>query len=294
VHALGINYAQASGNRQALFDKTLAKRLQPAFAARSALWATGLAQCGLTGPPQALEGDAGLFRVYLDAEPPPPDEITAATGIHAIERVSVKRFPSCGAAHAVTQAALDLASEHDLQAADIDEVAVYLGGGPNSLVGMPFRLGRNPQVNAQFSAAYGAALGLLRRRAGLAEFRDAQVRSDTAVAELAARTRLLTHMDRPPAAERIDDDWPAHVDVPHVVTVRTRDGRILQRDCTLRHVLEPGNTNWDRVVAKFRQCAAFAGVDAAGTDALIASVAGLDELENIAGFAAVTVLPPAG
>ena len=31
VHALGINYAQAAGNRQALFDKTLTKRLQPAF-----------------------------------------------------------------------------------------------------------------------------------------------------------------------------------------------------------------------------------------------------------------------
>ena len=58
VHALGINYAQAAGNRQALFDKTLAKRLQPAFAVRSALWAAGLAECGITGPPEAIEGDA--------------------------------------------------------------------------------------------------------------------------------------------------------------------------------------------------------------------------------------------
>lgn len=53
VHALGINYAQISGNRQALLDASLTKRLQPAFAVRSALWAVDLARTGITGPRQS-------------------------------------------------------------------------------------------------------------------------------------------------------------------------------------------------------------------------------------------------
>ena len=39
VHAMGINYSQVAGNRQALHDNSLTKRLQPAFATRSAMWA---------------------------------------------------------------------------------------------------------------------------------------------------------------------------------------------------------------------------------------------------------------
>ena len=293
VQAFGINYAQAAGNRQALFDKTLTKRLQPAFAVRSALWATALAERGITGPADAIEGDAGLFRVYLGAEPPAVDEVSGAAGIHEIEKVTVKRFPSCGAAHAVTQAALDLAAEHCLRAGDVESVDIYLGGGPNTLVGMPFSLGETPQVNAQFSAAYGAAVALLRGRAGLAEFRDEQVRDDTAVAALAAATGMLTEMEHPPPVRRIDDDWPEHVDWPHVVSVRTRDGQVLQRHCTLRQVLDPQNTTWDQVVAKFRECVEFAEIcPAERAEQIIALVESLDSLRRVCDLVCATIMPP--
>jgi len=99
VHAMGINYAQASGNRQALFEKTLTKRLQPAFTARNALWAAFLAGNGVTGPEECFEGEAGLFRVYINTEPPTPEEISQKRDFFEIERDTIKRFTSCGLAH---------------------------------------------------------------------------------------------------------------------------------------------------------------------------------------------------
>ena len=70
VSAMGIAYAQTSGNRQALLEFTLTKRMQPAFAARSAPWASFLALDGISGPHRALEGEAGFFRLYVGCEPP--------------------------------------------------------------------------------------------------------------------------------------------------------------------------------------------------------------------------------
>ena len=291
VHAMGVNYAQASGNRQALFDKTLTKRLQPAFAARSAVWATVLAKSGITGPHNAIEGDAGLFRVYLNAEPPEAEELAPARRAYEIERVTVKRFSSCGAAHAVTQAALELVNQHDLKPEDIRDVEIYLGEGPNTLVGAPFEVGDNPQVNAQFSAAYGVAVALLRRCAGLSEFTDACVRKDTQVAALARRARFLTHLDDPPETKPIDDDWPDHVDWPHVVLVKTATGQTLQQHCTLRQVLEPSDTTFDDVIAKFRECTAFSGIcSARKADGIISSVENLDTSESVSSLIETTLL----
>jgi 2-methylcitrate dehydratase PrpD len=261
VHALGIYYAQDSGNRQALYDKTLTKRIQPALAARSALWAVHLAKQGITGPHNAIEGSAGLIRIYADSERDiDPDSVRQNPGRFQIEQVAVKRFPSCGACHPLTQAALDLAHAEDLVPDEIAEAEIYMGEGENKMVGMPFSIGDNPQVNAQFCAAYGAALGLIKRKAGLSEYTDEQVRKNTEVAELARNIRILTHMDDPPEPEKHDDTVQAWVDQPHVLRIKTRDGNILQQVSSIRKVLSPESTSFEDVIGKFHECAAFSGV----------------------------------
>jgi len=289
VNALGINYAQASGNRQALFDRTLTKRLQPAFAARNAIWSAALAGQGLTGPENAAEGDAGLFRVYINVAPPSEEEIRRSRGFFEIERNTIKRFTSCGLAHPVTQAALDLAKQYDLRKDDLKQVTIYIHGGPDgeNLVGRPFEIGDTPQVNAQFSAAYGVAVALLRRRAGLAEFTDQQVRKDTEVAELARRIRIVANRDEPGGYVRIEDDFPPHVDKPHTVVVTTRDGRELSKTYTIREILSPKAMTMADTIAKFRGCAEFSGICPADkAEAIISSIQQLEKLDHASDFVA--------
>ncbi|MBN2211994.1 MAG: MmgE/PrpD family protein [Sedimentisphaerales bacterium] len=284
VNAAGINYAQASGNRQALFEKTLTKRLQPAFAARNAFWAACLAGNGITGPEACFEGEAGVFRVYINAEPPKPEDVMKKRDYFEIERNTIKRFTSCGLAHPLTQAALDLAKEHRFKREDIQEVAIYSHGGPDgeNLTGGPFKMGNNPQVNAQFCNAYGVAVGLLRGKAGLAEFTNEQVLKDTEVAEFAQQIKILTELADIPKVKRIEDDFPPHVDKPHVLVVKTRDGRELRKMYTIREILSPKRMSMDDTVEKFYECTRFSGVCSDDkAHKIISMVLKLDHLANI-------------
>lgn len=293
TNAAGINYAQASGNRQALFEKTLTKRLQPAFTARNALWSAMLAAAGLTGPEECFEGQAGLFRVYIDKEPPTPEQVMVDRDFFELERNTIKRFTSCGLAHPLTQAALDLAREHRLTQDDLAEVAIYSHGGPDgeNLTGGPFTMGDNPQVDAQFCNAYGVAVALLRGKAGLAEFTSQRVREDTEVAELARRVKILTELDDCPRVERIEDDFPPHVDKPHVLIVKTRDGRELRKMHTIRYILSPDRMPMSETVAKFHECAEFSGIcpeDRARQ--IVAAIQSLDQSESVSDLVSLTTL----
>jgi 2-methylcitrate dehydratase PrpD len=247
VNALGIAYAQSSGSRQALLDHTLTKRIQPAFASRSALWASFLAADGITGPHRALEGEAGFFKVYVGSDPPDSSELAGLRDGWEIERVRIKRYPSCGATHASTMVAIELATEEGLEPDDIKEVTLDLGRKDIWFVGKPWKIGKDPQVNAQFSAAYSAALGLVRRRAGLREYSPESVLSDRQVSDLASRVQIREI----PNTEHLRTDQ-----VEVTISIVTRDGRKLSRE----------SDHWRKrlsraeVLDKFSECAEYSGI----------------------------------
>ncbi|MBN2577708.1 MAG: MmgE/PrpD family protein [Pirellulales bacterium] len=291
LNALGLTYSQAGGNRQALLDKTLGKRIQPAFTARNALWAVELAGRGLSGPPRALEGAAGLFPVFIHAEPPTVEDLEKKHDYFEIERCTVKRFIGCGGSYPTTLAALELSKEYDLSREKIGRVGIYWPPDafePNgaNLVGGRFKLGATPQVDAQFSAAYCAALALLRREIGLAQFTNEQILRDTEVLRLAEEVEILDAVQNPPPPGNIlNDDYPPHIDKPHLLIVWTRDGRELRRVHTNRDVLDPKFTPWDVVLDKFRKCAEFSGIcPPAQAEKIVEAVENVERSAGVADF----------
>ncbi len=277
-HAMGINYAQISGNRQALHDKSLTKRLQPAFAARSAIWATMLAQRGITGPVYALEGKAGLFRLYQNAGPPSVDELLQPGDRLEIERVTVKRYTSCGACHSSQEAAERLKREEGLHADEIAEVEIC-GVGSGGLVGNQFEMGENPQLNAQFSVQYCVAYALLRGRARLDAFTDEAVRSDREVAGLAKRIKFTDKYacSPPEKPAKADADTPGYALKYHAVIVTTKEGRKLQRGNFPCDYFAPENVAFDDVKRKFWECSDFSSIyGEQRTEAIVDAVAAID------------------
>ena len=269
ANALGIAYAQCSGNRQALLDHSLTKRLQPALAARSALWAASLAEQGVTGPLRALEGDAGFFPLYVRSSPPDAAEISAAGPYWQVMREWIKPYPSCGATHTSTHAAIGLAIAEDLQPEEIAEVHLDLGHSDNWFVGHPWRLGSDPQVDAQFSVRYAVALGLLRRRAGLSEYDPQRIVSDADVSDLAGRIQI----HEIPGTEGIRTE---NLEVR--VTVITRSGRALSHTGSWGQPM-----GRERVIAKFHECAAFSRIcSATQADVIIALADHLEDLPRVA------------
>lgn len=261
VHALGIQYAQAAGNRQALLDHTLTKRLQPGFAASSAIESAMLARRGITGPRAALEGKAGFFAVYMNGDVPGGEELAGDLGPPFIERVAMKRYPSCGACQHVQMAAERLVAQHDLRADRIERVEL-INCDPAGIVTGPFVPGEHASVSAQFSAEWAVAHTLLRGPATLDHYTDDAVAGDREVTDFA---NTITRGPLPAGVEPPEADAQG-------VAVHTTDGRRLVEMQAKSRTFPPGGLPREELLDKVGQCFRFAGRGEACRDAVIRSV----------------------
>jgi 2-methylcitrate dehydratase PrpD len=250
VNALGIFYSHASGNRQALYDLSLTKRIQPAVAAKAAVFSALLASKGITGPENAFEGQAGLYNVYADSGVPAEASLISRRGFYEIERVTIKRFPTCGADHAAIMAAIDLHRIYGFSFDQISKVGVYLGEGGNPMVDNAFIMEGNLQVNAQFSAPYAVALALLRGRVGIQDISEEQIRKDIEVAQLASKVEIIRHWDYE-KPDIIPNGIPAYHYDKQMVRVQTNDGNVYEKDRMQRDWIQPDLVSDKEILEKF-------------------------------------------
>lgn len=274
VQALGVFYAYAAGNRQALFDRSLAKRMQPAIAAQAAVMAACLAARGITGAGRVMEGEAGLLRIFaaatswddtlLDAAPP--------EGTFDVERVQFKKFACCGRSHGALQAAIDLANEHDLQPRDIEKVEIFGVGVNRGMAGVPWNPRHSvPQVLAQFCAPYAVATAIRNRRLGAAELSPDRIRRDREVSDLAAHRTQLRETGE------FGGVYPGN----QTVRIRTRNGRTLTSSRPSAGWLEDAAA----VNAKFLENAQASGFFAPpAAESLQSEIRGLGRSREVARF----------
>ncbi len=189
--AAGLGYAQAHGNRQALHDATLAKRLQPAFSAQAGVHAAVLAQVGASGPRRIVEGADGLFELFGGGKGDSSVLIDGLGERYEVGRTSVKPYPCCRSNHGVISAAEEAKKELGaFGSGDIESVDVWITSYSYSMVGQPFEIRQNPQVDAQFSAQWTSAFTLLHGVPGVSDFEPERVVSDKEIQELAGRVNV--------------------------------------------------------------------------------------------------------
>jgi 2-methylcitrate dehydratase PrpD len=189
-HALGIVYSQTAGNAQCLIDGGLVKRMQPAFSAKSGVLSAFLAKRGITGAKDFLEGQYGFFNLYESGDY--DREILAKDLGKRYEgmRLSIKPYPSCRMTHASIDAALAAKNDLDIDPAYIEEIVVHVSKMAQEMVGQPFAIRENPQVDAQFSIPYTVATAILRGDVFLDDFEEKAIR-DVRVAELAKKVKVV-------------------------------------------------------------------------------------------------------
>ncbi len=287
VNAMGTYYAQAAGNRQALLDMTLTKRVQPGFAARSALWATALAERGITGPAHALEGRYGYFELYMKGEACELDSLIVKRKRYEVERVSIKHYPSCGGCHSVQVAAEYLAREEHLAPDEIGHVQIF-GCQKNGLVGGAFDPGPNPQVDAQFSARWAVAYALLRGTVKIENYSNEKVAADREVATLANAIEFVSPPEDLPPSLPTPPDYPAHSTHYQGVIVHTRTGvRFMRTQCPAQ-TFAPERDNLESVLGKFRDCASYSGNCSPDlSESLIQEICRLDRAADLSALGAL-------
>ena len=263
VHALGIAYSQAAGNRQCIVDGALTKRLQAGQAAGSGVYAAFLAQDGFTGASGIFAGKFGFYELY---QPGGYDIDRLTDGLGTVFRgdeVSFKPY-ACGRPfHAVLDAALALRAMPGFGPDQI--AAVDLALDPASYADQfesgPHKRRPGQIVEAQFALPFLVATALLRGKVGITEV---AAFSDPEALALAARIT-----GRPAGSGR---GWGQ-------VTLRLVDGQS-QTIETRAPLGSPANPlSQAQREAKFRDCAANA-VRPIGMDTIAQSLAILSKLET--------------
>lgn len=234
--AIGLALPQVGGTQQPMVEKSQAKRLQSAFAARAAVHAATLASRGLQGPREAFEGRFGAFAMYEAAD---PQQVVQDLG----ERwdntgIGFKKYPNCGCAHAPLEAALDLVRTHRLTADDVEGIRVVLTPYAHRLVGAPYAPAEQPEVSAQFSVQYAVAVALLRGRFDLDDITPARALDPRA---LALAGRVQVDID----ASQTGRMGPASVEI-------SAQGRVLRATVQLLPGGPERPLGLDEVVAKAR------------------------------------------
>ena len=191
VHAMGIAYHQCGGNGQGMIDGGLTKRLGPGFSVRGGIAAALMAEKGVTGAQNCLEGEMGLYRVYFGNKYDRAALIQNLGEDFEGPNVAIKPYPCCRGIHAAIDAALGLAKENHFEPDDIDAVTVFVTEDTRYLLCTPFEAKCKPrnQVDTQFSVPWGVATALAKKRATLADFSQEAI-TDEKVLSITSKLRI--------------------------------------------------------------------------------------------------------
>ncbi len=176
LNALALAFNRAAGSMQGNIDGAQSVALTAGSASQSAMLCVKLAQRGITGPKNFLEGPYGFFHLYakdrFDAE-----LVAGELGKRfELTNMIFKKFPSCGLTQACTQAALELIKEAGLTPENLASIHVRVQPYTYNVVGKPFEIGDIPRINAQFSIQYTIANMLLRKSSKPIHFEEENVR----------------------------------------------------------------------------------------------------------------------
>ena len=178
INAIGIGYHQSCGNGQAVKDGVLTKRLGPGFAVRGGIQAAMLAQKGVTGATNSMEGVQGYYKVY-HGNCYSRDTLVGDLGTRfESENISIKPYPCCRGTHPTIDAALMLATENDIKPDAIDKITIWVGKGTKGLLAEPLEVKANPRnfVDSQFSLIWGCGTALAKKRVTLSSYTEQAIK----------------------------------------------------------------------------------------------------------------------
>jgi 2-methylcitrate dehydratase PrpD len=285
AHAIGIAVSLAGGSLEANRSGGTIKRLQSGWAAKSAIQAVLLAECGVTGPGEAFEGRYGFYQCFVDGA----FDASALTGGLGIDwRLSALRFkpyPCNYYTHPGIDAAIALRRQ-GLRAADVRAAHLAVATPMLRTIGEPLPRKQSPQTpyEAKFSAPYTLAAALIGGSGlgvGIDDFADALI---TDPARRALMRRITIGSD-----PRCDAIFPDHA--PAILSIDTSDGRRMVHEALTNRGSREMPLSDEELAVKFRDTSRRA-LPARSADALKAHIDDIDRADRIDPIA--TVLASAG
>ena len=234
VNALGIVYSLVAGNHQVTRDGALTKRMQPGFAAHSALMSVQLAQRKVRGAQATFEGVDGFLRVYLHDR---CDRDMLRDGLgerYELTQLSYKPYPCCRFNHTAIEAALHLRASPGISAEQVNRIRVGVNRQAYEAVCTPVEVRKAPRtvVHAQFSIPFTVAAALVDGCVRLGQFDEASLHRGDILA-LAQKVEAFVDSD-------IEREWSRNIS-PAQLQIEMHDGAThkLRVDWPLGHPSRP-------------------------------------------------------
>jgi 2-methylcitrate dehydratase PrpD len=280
-NAFGIAYTQFSGSRQmAVGAATHLRSMQAGFSGQGAVLAVELAQRGIVGSREIIEGRYGLFHNYVRSEQPDWDALGGGLGerFPMLDVHGFKVWPACGYTRATNAATQALRNEFGIRPEDVDEIAVVGGTGGTRLLSEPLELKRRPQlaIDAKYSIPFTTAVMMVKGNVRLRDYTEAGLR-DPQVLAMADRV-----VYRAGPGGSLPRGGNSAVSRP-TVEIRLKDGSVLSR--TVQGV--PGDPRHpvgrEVLEAKFRDCVSFCArpLPAADIERALELIADLENVRDV-------------
>jgi 2-methylcitrate dehydratase PrpD len=280
-NALGIGFNQMSGSRQmAVGAATHMRSMQAGFSGQAATAGAELAQRGLIGSKEVIEGCYGLFHNYVRTTSPDWDAIVGELGgrFPLLRTHGFKVWPACAYTRPTNAAILFLRKTHEIAPDAVDSITVVGGTGGTQLLCEPLERKRRPQtsIDGKYSIPFTTAVMMQKGNVTLRDYTDKGL-CDPAVLAMADRVTYRTSSDMQSSGGGSDD-----ASRTTTVEIKTKDGRVLAHrpdgvPGDARHPVDP-----ELLEAKFRDCVSFAAqpVDPASVERAIDMIWNLEKLND--------------
>jgi len=246
-NALGIAVMQVCGDGYGLREALNTKGLDGGFQAKAGILAALMAEKGLSGSADPIEGNGFGFYPLYHRNLYTPSLLTEDLGkVFEVVTSSQKPYPCCRWSHTAISATLAMVNEYDIQPDDVAEVIAY--HGPIALSDCePLEEKRRPRNHyTQHSLPWAVASAILYRKVGIEHYTEEAIRN-TKTLEMAQKVtpKLSPELAHMPFAE------------PAVVEIKTKNGKVYSR----RVDIVPGSPedpmSFADTAEKFRYCCSY-------------------------------------
>ncbi len=272
LNALALAFNRSGGSFQSNIDGSLAVRLIQGFVSQAGIMCAQLAQKGLTGPQNFLEGVYGYFHLYAKDVYNPKTVIGELGNRFEMTKVLFKKYPSCGGTLSSTNAMLELVRDKGLVPENVVQVDIKVVPYIYKLVGHPFKIGENPKVNAQFSIQYCVANALLRKGAKLEHFDEPYIK-DPKILELLSKI----HITPDPVLEKRGHNTALEM------TVTSTDGDVYNKRLDVASGFPENPLTKEEHYERFQDCISYAGnlLPRENIEKIVSLVNSLEEVEDV-------------
>ncbi|MFP3975117.1 MAG: MmgE/PrpD family protein [Dehalococcoidia bacterium] len=248
INAFSLNLCQATCSAQFThIPSSLIRGIRDAFSTKAGVLSALLAQRGVSGFDEPLEGKAGLFALYARGNYDPLALTNELGKTFEGANVSFKPWPSCRGTHPYIDGTLRIINENNLETSEIEQIKLTVSP-VNKMLCEPLAAKQNPQtaIDAKFSLPYVVATALVHRGVALEHFLPERLRNEDTL-RLAKKVTFEENGE-----PSIDESMQGFTEI------RTRNGDKFSKGIEFTYGHPSNPMSHEALITKFVHCAAHA------------------------------------